>query len=66
MLPQPGTFPVWVLNGRPSASADASRVAEILRIRAMTARERVEHALLLGLQSHLVREATPPKDHPGE
>lgn len=45
-----GTIPVWKLNGKPSASADASRVAQLRRSLAMTPRERVLRALELGVQ----------------
>lgn len=45
-----GTIPVWKLHGRPSASADAARVAQLRRVLALTPRERVLGALELGLQ----------------
>jgi len=44
-LDQPGTFPIWVLNGRPSASADAARLREIERIAKLTPIERIAMAL---------------------
>ncbi len=53
---QPGAIPVWSLNGRPSASADAARMAEIERLYRMTPLERMERALLLGLQTRLLRQ----------
>ena len=46
-----GALPIWTLNGRPSASADAARLRELERLRAMTVRERMALALLLGLQT---------------
>jgi hypothetical protein len=60
---QPGAIPVWSLNGRPSASADSARVAEIERTRQMTPRERMERALMLGLQTRILQElARQPRD----
>lgn len=45
---QPGTLPVWALNGRPSASADAARLREIERISRLTPLERIAMALEIG------------------
>lgn len=44
---QVGTIPVWKLHGRPSSSADASRVAQLERVLAKTPLERVVDALEL-------------------
>ena len=57
MSPQPGALPIWTLNGRPSASADAARLAELDRLRKLTAEERVRRALLLGIESQRLRAA---------
>ena len=51
MSKQPGALPVWALNGRPSASADAARLEEIECISRMTPLERVVMALELGLRA---------------
>lgn len=45
---QPGLIPVSALHGRASASADAARVAQILRELRLTPRERVDNALRMG------------------
>lgn len=43
-----GTIPVGKLHGRPSASGDAARVAQLREVLALTPLERVREALELG------------------
>ena len=52
---QPGTIPVWAVNGRPSASADAARLRQIRAELALSPLERVLLAIRLGALT------TPPK-----
>jgi len=51
-----GTLAVSSLNGRPSASADAARRAQISRVKALSPRERMLLALRLGLLSSRLRK----------
>lgn len=52
---QPGAIPVWALNGRRSASADAARLRQIRAELALTPLDRVLLAIRLGAL------ANPPK-----
>jgi hypothetical protein len=45
---QPGLIPVSALHGRPSASADAARLQQILADLELTPRQRLEKAIRLG------------------
>jgi hypothetical protein len=55
----PGVIPVSALHGRPSASADAARIAEIERLRTMTALDRMRLALSLGYAAESLTSAAP-------